>query len=119
MITTRGKIHLGILTLAVILVLAFFTNNAKASGYAGFKYEIPYKDLTKQTEIHHLRLGYKFDNSMYIEAGAMTGGTGIEMGYKFKKGNWLVKGKFEGTDTTQRDYFKSKIETEVIYKFGK
>jgi hypothetical protein len=56
---------------------------------------------------------------MYIEAGAMTGGTGIEMGYKFTKGNWLVKGKFEGTDTTQRDYFKSKIETEVIYKFGK
>ena len=105
--------------LPLIIILAVYSSSNSADAYAGFKYEIPYKDLTKQTEINHLRLGYKFDNSMYIEAGAMTGGTGIEMGYKFKKGNWLVKGKFEGTDTTQRDYFKSKIETEVIYKFGK
>lgn len=111
--TIRSKINISITTLLIL-----FTGGASADVYAGFKYEIPYKDLTKQTEIHHLRLGYKFDNSMYIEAGAMTGGTGIEMGYKFTKGNWLVKGKFEGTDTTQRDYFKSKIETEVIYKFG-
>ena len=86
--------------LPLIIILAVYSSSNSADAYAGFKYEIPY-------------------NSMYIEAGAMTGGTGIEMGYKFTKGNWLVKGKFEGTDTTQRDYFKSKIETEVIYKFGK
>ena len=103
----------------MLIILAVYSTSSPADAYAGFKNEVPFKNLKAQSDINHLRLGYKFDNSLYIEAGAMTGGTGIEMGYKFKKGNWTIKGKFEGTDTSQRDYFKSKIETEVIYKFGK
>tara|TARA_R110000782_G_scaffold1122_5_gene4326 strand:- start:3017 stop:3382 length:366 start_codon:yes stop_codon:yes gene_type:complete len=113
--------HLVKFTMIVTLPLwlAFlFSTRTEASGYASYKHELPLADYKLQADINHLRIGYRFDNRMYIEAGAMTGGTGIEMGYKFKKGNWIVKGKFEGTDTTQRDYFKSKVETEIIYTFG-
>ena len=38
--------------------------------------------------------------------------------YKFKKGKWTIKGKWEGSDSSKRDYFKSKIETELRYTFG-
>ncbi len=48
----------------------------------------------------------------------MTHGSSMEMGYKFKKNGWTIKGKFEGQDSNKRDYFKSKIQTEIRYTFG-
>ena len=115
--TQRSKIHLGLLTLAIILVLAFFTTDAKATTYVAYAHELPFEDAKSQAEIHSLRLGY-MANGMYIEAGPMTGGHSMEMGYKVKKGNWIFKTKYESEETKYTTLFKSKIETEVIYKFG-
>jgi hypothetical protein len=49
----------------------------------------------------------------------MTGGHSFEMGYKKKRGNWIFKYKLEGEETKYNSMFKSKIESEIIYKFGK
>ena len=40
------------------------------------------------------------------------------VGYKFSRGNWTIKGKWEGTDSHQRDTFNSKLETEIRFTFG-
>lgn len=99
-------------------ILLFCTSGAYANTYLEFKNELPFRDTTSQDQTNHLRLGYKFDNSFYIEAGRMTHGSSMEMGYKFKKNGWTIKGKFEGQDSSKRDYFKSKIQTEIRYTFG-
>jgi len=31
--------------------------------------------------------------------------------------NLIIKGKFEGADSDERDYIKSKLETEIRYTF--
>jgi len=116
--TSRSKIHLSILTLTVILLLAFFTSDVKATPYIAYFHELPFEGTTSMPETHSLRLGY-IANGMYIEAGPLTGGHSMEMGYKKTKGNWTFKTKYEGEETRYNDMFKSKIETEVIYKFGK
>ena len=36
--------------LPLIIILAVYSSSNSADAYAGFKYEIPYKDLTKQTQ---------------------------------------------------------------------
>ena len=114
--TLRGKIHTSITALIVLLVVLFFTP-ANAQGYVAYAHELPFEDSNSQTETHSLRLGY-MANGMYIEAGPMTGGHSMEMGYKVKKGNWIFKTKYESEETKYTTLFKSKIETEVIYKFG-
>ena len=55
---------------------------------------------------------------MYVEAGPMTDGKSFEMGYKFKRGNWTIKGKVESKDRKNRDFIGSKVETEIRYTFG-
>jgi len=89
-----------------------------ANPYIEFKNELPMRDTTLGTETNHLRLGYKLDNNFYIESGPMTGGYGFETGYKVQKGKWIFKGKFEGSNTNNKDYFKSKLQTEIRYTFG-
>ena len=114
--TTRSKIQASLLALVICLLVAFFTP-AEAQGYIAYAHELPFEDTASQPETHSLRLGY-IANGMYIEAGPMTGGHSMEMGYKVKKGNWIFKTKYEGEETSHISFFKSKIETEVIYKFG-
>ena len=115
--TTRGKIHTSISALIGLLVILFLVTPAQAQGYIAYAHELPFNGTKSQTETHSLRLGYK-TNGMYIEAGPMTGGHSMEMGYKVKKGNWIFKTKYESEETRYTTLFKSKIETEVIYKFG-
>ena len=115
--THRSKIHISISALIVLLVLLFLVTPAQAQGYVAYKHILPFEDTASQTDIHSLRLGY-VTNGMYIEAGPMTGGHSMEMGYKVKKGNWIFKTKYESEETRYTTLFKSKIETEVIYKFG-
>ena len=86
--------------------------------YVEFKNVVPFRDTYSQPSISHLRLGYKLKNNLYVEGGVMSHGTSYEAGYKFSKGNWTIKGKWEGTDSNQRDTFNSKLETEIRFTFG-
>jgi len=114
--TIRAKIHTSI-TALIVLLLILFAFPANAQGYVAYAHELPFSDAKSQTDTHSLRLGY-IANGMYIEAGPMTGGHSMEMGYKVKKGNWIFKTKYESEETKYTSLFKSKIETEIIYKFG-
>ena len=91
---------------------------AIANPYLEFKNVVPFRDTYSQTSTSHLRLGYKLKNNLYVEGGVMSHGTSYEAGYKFSKGNWTIKGKWEGTDSNQRDTFNSKLETEIRFTFG-
>ena len=104
----------------VLLVVLLTTPFAilYANPYLELKNTVPFKDHHSGTSTSHLRLGYKFDNNFYVEGGAMSHGSSYEAGYKFKKRKWTLKGKWEGSDSSKRDYFKSKIETELRYTFG-
>ena len=102
----------------LIILLFFWSTLAIANPYLEFKNTVPFKDYHSETSTSHLRLGYKFDNNFYVEGGAMSNGSSYEAGYKFKKGKWTIKGKWEGSDSSKKDYFKSKIETEFRYTFG-
>lgn len=114
--TTRSKIQASLLALVICLLVAFFTP-AEAQGYVAYAHELPFEDTASQPETHSLRLGY-IANGMYIEAGPMTGGHSMEMGFKKTTGNWIFKTKYEGAESKYNELFKSKIETEIIYKFG-
>ena len=114
--TTRSRIHTSI-TALIVLLLILFAYPTDAQGYIAYAHEQPFEDTTSQPETHSLRLGY-ITNGMYIEAGPMTGGHSMEMGYKVKKGNWIFKTKYESEETKYNSMFKSKIESEIIYKFG-
>ena len=107
------------------LILALFASvYAESSPYIEYKNKAnivdePYIlnqtiDLNDSTD--HLRLGYKLDNNMYFELGPMTHGQGYELGYKFQRDNWTIKGKIEGNHNTQ-EQFKNKLQTEIRYTF--
>jgi len=91
---------------------------ALANPYLEFKNVVPFRDTYSQPSISHLRLGYKLKNNLYVEGGVMSHGTSYEAGYKFSRGNWTIKGKWEGTDSNQRNTFNSKLETEIRFTFG-
>ena len=101
-----------------IMLTSMFIYSAQADTYIEVKNELPFRDFDSQQDVTHLRLGYKFDNNMYVEGGPMTDGKSFEMGYKFQKGNWTFKGKVESKDRNDRDFIGSKVETEIRYTFG-
>jgi hypothetical protein len=86
--------------------------------YVEFKNVVPFVDNYSQTSTSHLRLGYKLKNNLYVEGGVMSHGTSYEAGYKFSRGNWSIKGKWEGLNSNQRDTFNSKLQTEIRFTFG-
>jgi hypothetical protein len=104
--------------LIMTILIMSIPMTALANPYLEFKNVVPFVDTYSQTSISHLRLGYKLKNNLYVEGGVMSHGTSYEAGYKFSKGNWTIKGKWEGTDSNQRDTFNSKLETEIRFTFG-
>ena len=102
----------------IMTILMSIPMTALANPYLEFKNVVPFVDTYSQTSISHLRLGYKLKNNLYVEGGVMSHGTSYEAGYKFSRGNWTIKGKWEGTDSHQRDTFNSKLETEIRFTFG-
>ena len=86
--------------------------------YVELKNVVPFRDSYSQTTTSHLRLGYKLKNNLYVEGGVMSHGTSYEAGYKFSRGNWSIKGKWEGLNSNQRDTFNSKLQTEIRFTFG-
>ena len=104
--------------LIMTILMMSIPMTANANPYLEFKNVVPFVDTYSQTSISHLRLGYKLKNNLYVEGGVMSHGTSYEAGYKFSKGNWTIKGKWEGTDSNQRDTFRSKLETEIRFAFG-
>ena len=104
--------------LIMTILIMSIPMTALANPYLEFKNVVPFRDTYSQTSISHLRLGYKLKNNLYVEGGVMSHGTSYEAGYKFSRGNWTIKGKWEGTDSHQRDTFNSKLETEIRFTFG-
>ena len=104
--------------LIMTILMMSIPMTALANPYLEFKNVVPFVDTYSQTSISHLRLGYKLKNNLYVEGGVMSHGTSYEAGYKFSRGNWTIKGKWEGTDSNQRDTFRSKLETEIRFTFG-
>ena len=102
----------------IMTILMSIPMTILANPYLEFKNVVPFVDTYSQTSISHLRLGYKLKNNLYVEGGVMSHGTSYEAGYKFSRGNWTIKGKWEGTDSHQRDTFRSKLETEIRFTFG-
>jgi len=102
----------------IMTILMSIPMIAIANPYLEFKNVVPFVDTYSQTSTSHLRLGYKLKNNLYVEGGVMSHGTSYEAGYKFSRGNWTIKGKWEGTDSNQRDTFNSKLETEIRFTFG-
>ena len=102
----------------IMTILMSIPMTILANPYLEFKNVVPFVDTYSQPSISHLRLGYKLKNNLYVEGGVMSHGTSYEAGYKFSKGNWTIKGKWEGTDSNQRDTFNSKLETEIRFTFG-
>lgn len=101
-----------------IMLTSMFIQQAQANTYIEVKNELPFRDFKSQQDVTHYRLGYKFDNNMYVEGGPMTDGKSFEAGYKFTRGNWTFKGKVEAKDRNDRDFIGSKVETEIRYTFG-
>ena len=104
--------------LIMTILIMSIPMTALANPYLEFKNVVPFRDTYSQPSISHLRLGYKLKNNLYVEGGVMSHGTSYEAGYKFSRGNWTIKGKWEGTDSHQRDTFNSKLETEIRFTFG-
>lgn len=104
--------------LIMTILMMSIPMTALANPYLEFKNVVPFRDTYSQPSISHLRLGYKLKNNLYVEGGVMSHGTSYEAGYKFSKGNWTIKGKWEGTDSNQRNTFNSKLETEIRFTFG-
>ena len=91
---------------------------SKANPYVEVKNSIPFIGKYSQSTSTNVRLGYEFNNNMYIEGGLMNHGKSYEAGYKFIKGKWTFKGKLEGAESHQSEKFRSKLETEIRYTFG-
>ena len=104
--------------LIMTMLMMSIPMTALANPYLEFKNVVPFRDTYSQPSISHLRLGYKLKNNLYVEGGVMSHGTSYEAGYKFSRGNWTIKGKWEGTDSNQRNTFNSKLETEIRFTFG-
>jgi hypothetical protein len=104
--------------LIMTILIMSIPMTALANPYLEFKNVVPFVDNYSQTSTSHLRLGYKLKNNLYVEGGVMSHGTSYEAGYKFSRGNWTIKGKWEGMDSNQRDTFNSKLQTEIRFTFG-
>jgi hypothetical protein len=92
-----------------LFVLIIAHHKALANPYIEYKRE---DNTVRHTHQEHLRIGYKADNNLYLEAGTMTDNKiSVETGYKFKQNNWVFKGKFELKDKSE------KLETEIRYTF--
>ena len=108
-----------VLAIATVITLGV----TAADNYIEYKNEQPILSLslipTIGDEIHHFRYGktHTYNGlTLYVEAGHMTNGYSYETGYKYKTGNWTIKGKYEGKDSGIN---KSKLQTEVRYTFNK
>ena len=104
--------------LIMTILMMSIPMTALANPYLEFKNVVPFRDTYSQPSISHLRLGYKLKNNLYVEGGVMSHGTSYEAGYKFSRGNWTIKGKWEGMNSNQRDTFNSKLQTEIRFTFG-
>ena len=87
--------------------------------YVEYKNTLPFTDdnLLNNRIVNDLRFGAKWKH-IYFEMGESEFdgefGLGWEGGYKFKRGNWELKGKWEGRD---KGPLSHKIETEIRYYF--
>ena len=97
------------------LVLLFTIPSAFAEPYVEYKHQLKYQDTNFRKDIHHFRVGYQTKKNFYFEGGPRSNGTSAEVGYKFEKGPFTIKGKWEGSKTESLDH---KLETKVRYTWN-
>jgi|TARA_R110002110_G_scaffold22013_9_gene86308 hypothetical protein len=96
----------------LLLVLLAISPAAFAAPYIPYiEYKHEHK-FEEQKDLHHIRLGFRTPKNFYGEIGPRTDGTSAEIGYKFKKGAFTFKGKWESSKT---DKFTHKLETKIRY----
>ncbi len=83
------------------------TSTAHAAPY--IEYKNKYDLRIQESKDNYVRVGYKA-KKVYGEIGKDS----AEIGYKFKKDNFTIKGKVESTN----DFKKTGLETEIRYTFG-
>ena len=100
------------------VVLYALSVEASAKTYIEWKNQAKFLNLNESIETtDHLRLGHKWKNNFYFEAGPRTSGFSAEAGYKIKiLPKFVLKGKIESNKT---DTWKHGLETELRYTFGK
>ena len=98
-----------------LFILLLTVPSAFAEPYVEYKSELKYKDTNFRKDIHHFRIGYQTKKNFYFEAGPRSNGSSAEVGYKFEKGPFTIKGMWEGSKTDSLDH---KLETEVRYTWN-
>jgi hypothetical protein len=84
--------------------------------YAEYRNDAKFSESSFDKAVNYLRVGYKFKNNIYFEAGPKTHGSSAEVGYSFKLSDvWGIKGKWEAGDTGSLAH---KLETEVRAQLG-
>ena len=101
----------------LLLLLLTIPLSVQSSVYLEYKNELPIHPIVGP-EVNHFRIGettsYK-GISLYYEVGVMTNGYSYESGYKYQRGSWTIKGKYENKSNSR--YEKSKLQTEIRYTF--
>ena len=82
----------------VIVLIAILSTSAFAAPYVEYSNQQRYTDLDYSGEYNHVRIGYKADNGIYLEAGRDQDGNAFETGYNFNFNKRLsINGKWEGS----------------------
>ena len=103
------------LIVLIAIVLSGFFTGAIAAPYVEYSNQQRYTDLDYSGEYNHVRIGYKADNGIYLEAGRDQDGNAFETGYNFNFNKRLsINGKWEGSNT---DKLRHSVETEIRYTF--
>ena len=89
------------------IIMFVCTSTAHAAPY--IEYKNKYDLRIQESKDNYVRIGYKA-KKVYAEVGKDS----AEIGYKFKKDNFTIKGKVESTN----DFKKTGLETEIRYTFG-
>jgi|TARA_R110000744_G_scaffold313464_1_gene420648 hypothetical protein len=99
----------------IIAIIAVLSTSVLAAPYVEYSNQQRYTDLDYSGEYNHVRIGYKADNGIYLEAGRDQDGNAFETGYSFNFNKRLsINGKWEGSNT---DKLRHSVETEIRYTF--
>ena len=96
-----------------VTVLLISASESLAEFYGEYRGDLKFSASDLDQSINHLRVGYRFENNVYVDLGPRNDGTSLEVGYRYNFGDgWAIKGKWEGSDVGN---LMHKLETELRY----